>query len=124
MAAKTQGGPSQKWCSKDSWTAEAYSSTAGVHPDHLAATLRHVWSHTPTSERIVQDISRLSTTIEQIIAHKGCLVPDLVIHASKKGCSRTRRTGGSRLGPEVSAVAQKRVEELRAQAKSLSGGSE
>lgn len=96
-------------------------------PEHLAATLRHVWSHSPSSQRIVQDISRLSTTIEQIIAHKGCLVPDLVIHASKKGCSRTRRTGGSgavsRLGPEVSAVAQKRVVELKAQAKSLAGGS-
>ena len=37
--------------------------------------------------------------------------------ASKKGCSRTRRTGGSgaveRLGPEVAAVAEKRVVELR-----------
>ena len=50
--------------------------------------------------------------------------PGLVIHASKKGCSRTRRKGGVRLGPEVSAVAQKRVEELSAQAKSLSAGSE
>ena len=81
--------------------------------------LRHVWRLSPTSERIVQDISRLATTIDQIIAHRGCLVPDFIIHASMKGCSRTRRTGGARLGPDVSAVAQKRHAELRAKAQSL-----
>ena len=69
-------------------------------------------------------MSRLPTTIEQIVAHNGCVVPDLVIHGSVKGCSRTKRTGVARLGPEVAAVAKKRQVELRAKAQSLCAKSE
>ena len=46
--------------------------------------LRLKWHEHPTSERIVEDISRLPVSIEQTIAHKGCQVPEEAIH--KKGC--------------------------------------
>ena len=63
------------------------------------------------------------TIIEQIIAHKGCVVPEAAIH--KKGCSRTKRKGqsGSRLSPAVSAVVRQRAGELRAKAEQLAVGS-
>ena len=92
-------------------------------PKHLADSLRLTWAEHPTSERILEDILRLPVTIEQIIAHKGCVVPEAAIH--KKGCSRTKRKGqsGSRLSPAVSAVVRQRAGELRAKAEQLAVGS-
>ena len=43
-------------------------------PTFRSHSLRRTWSEHPTSERIVEDIMRLPATIDQIIAHKGCLV--------------------------------------------------
>eukprot|EP00966_Prymnesium_polylepis_P085522 1980054-Prymnesium_polylepis.1 len=86
-------------------------------PTHLSHSLRRTWREHPTSERIVQDIQRLDVTLEQIVAHKGCVVPEAAIH--KNGCSRTKRKGqpGAGLSSAVSAVARQRHRELRAEAK-------
>ena len=88
-------------------------------PTHLTHSLRLTRREHPTSERIVEDISRLPVTIEQTIAHKGCQVPEEAIH--KKGCSRTERKGrsGDRLNSTVSVVACQRHGELRTEAKRL-----
>ena len=75
----------------------------------------------------MEDISRLPATWEQIIAHKGCVVPEAAIH--KKGCSRTKRKGatGKRLeglSSAVSEAARQRHGEMRAEAKGLAVRSE
>ena len=89
-------------------------------PTHLSHSLRLTWADHPTSERIVEDISRLPTTIAATIAHKGCHVPEEAFH--KKGCSRKKRKArsGLELSSAVSEVARQRHGELRAKAKSMS----
>ena len=90
----------------------------------LVHSLQLTWADHPSSERIVEDISRLPLVIDQIIEHNGSLVPDATIH--RQGCSRTKRTGkrGLAVSDTVAAVAKKRVGELRAKAQSLAGVSE
>jgi hypothetical protein len=92
-------------------------------PIHLSHSLCLTWADYPSSERIVEDIQRLPLTIEQIIAHNGCLVPEAAIH--KKGCSRTKRKGqpAVRLSSAVSEVVRQRTAELKGQAKQLAVGS-
>ena len=91
-------------------------------PTHLSHSLRLTWADYPSPERIVEDIQRLPITIEQIIAHKGCLVPEAAIH--KKGCSRTKRKGqrGVHMSSAVSKVVHQRHSELRAKAEKLAVG--
>ena len=62
-------------------------------PKHLGDSLRLTWAQHPSSERIVEDIFRLPTTIDATIAHKGCHVGEEAFH--KKGCSRKQETEGS-----------------------------
>ena len=70
----------------------------------------------------MQDVTRWPTTLDLVIEHKGCVLPDaLMQHA---GCSRTKRKGqeGSgdvrsiRSNPQISEVARKRQRELREKA--------
>jgi hypothetical protein len=89
-------------------------------PTHLSHSLRLTRADYPSSERIVEDILRMDTTIEQIIAQEAVWCQRQPgIH--KKGCSRTKRKGrpGSELSSAVSKVAQQRVVELRAGGKTL-----
>jgi hypothetical protein len=90
-------------------------------PTELSHSLELTWAEHPTSERIVEDISRLPLVIDQIIEHRGSLVADATIH--RQGCSRTKRTGkrGLDVSDAVAAVAKKRVGELRAKAQSMAG---
>ena len=67
----------------------------------------HAWAMHPTSERIVEDISRYPLVIDKIVEHKGGLVPDFEMQHA--GCSKRKRkaSGASRLytpSPEVAAI--------------------
>ena len=80
--------------------------------------------YTPTSERIVEDISRYEYIQEKIIAAKGGLVQDFELQ--HKGCSKRKRKGGaSRVyvaPPEVAAAAVVKRQKLREKARSLAEG--
>ena len=65
---------------------------------------------------------RWPTTLDLIIEHKGCVIPDALIQHA--GCSRTKRKGSGdarRIGrnPEVARVARERQKALRIKAQSL-----
>ena len=47
-------------------------------PEELSETLIRTWSVVPMPERIVEDISRIPSTVEKIIAHRDGIVPDEV----------------------------------------------
>ena len=85
-------------------------------PRALAATMVATWKHHPSSERIVEDIERWPMILEQIVAHKGCVVPDLAIQ--RAGCSKTKR---KRFQPcaTVDAAAATRAAALREKAESM-----
>ena len=87
------------------------------------------WEYCPTSERIVEDITRLPLVLDKIIEHKGGLVPDFEM--AHNGCSKRKRgkvcgsavPGASRSyqpPPEVAAAMQAKSERLRAKAEDMS----
>ena len=58
--------------------------------------MRRTLALNPTSERIVEDMTRYPLVIDKIIEHKGGVVPDFTMQHA--GCSkRKRKTEGSRL---------------------------
>ena len=70
----------------------------------------------------MQDVTRWPTTLDLIIKHKGCVIPDALIQHA--GCSRTKRKGTGdarsiRPNAQISEVARKRQGELRSQARDL-----
>ena len=111
---KLDSPPEEDW--------EGYCGTISEIRRLMGHSLRLTWADYPSPERIVEDIQRLPITIEQIIAHKGCLVPEAAIH--KKGCSRTKRKGqrGVHMSSAVSKVVHQRHSELRAKAEKLAVG--
>ena len=100
-------------------------------PNELSSALRRTWEYCPTSERIVEDVSRLPWVIDQIIAHEGGLVPDF--ECEHKGCSKRKRkapasgpqshsVGASRAyhpPPEVAEAMKLKREELRLKAEDM-----
>ena len=92
-------------------------------PRQLSWAMRRTWLHNPSSERIVEDISRYPTVIDRIVEHKGGVVPD---HKLRAGCSQRKRklTEASRcyvMSPQVATVAADRSKQLREKAKKLCG---
>ena len=84
-------------------------------PKELASAMLRTWEHTPTSERIVEDVMRYPIVIQKIVEYKGGVVPDLCMQ--HEGCSKRKRkaTEQSRMyspPPEVSAVATARMKAL------------
>ena len=49
-------------------------------PTALSETLRYAWQHHPPGWRIEQDVTRWPATLDLIIEHKGCVIPDALIH--------------------------------------------
>lgn len=91
-------------------------------PTALSETLRYAWDSNPSAERIVEDVTRWPTTIELIIQHKGCVIPDALIQHA--GCSKTKRKGSGdvrRIGqnPEIAHVARERQKVLRSKAQAM-----
>ena len=73
--------------------------------------MRRTWADYPSSERIVEDVTRYPLVIDKIIEHKGGVVPDFQMQ--HKGCSKRKRkvTQASRLytpSPEVATIAAER----------------
>jgi hypothetical protein len=95
----------------------------------LASAVVRTWETHPTSERIVEDMTRLSAVIlDKIIEAGGGLVPDFEMQHD--GCSKRKRNlrdvsaGGCRVyvpTPEVVAAEEKRCEQLRMQANAKVG---
>ena len=88
-------------------------------PRQLADSIQLTLVDHPTSERIVEDISRWVTTLDLIVEHNGSLVPDAVIH--RVGCSRTKRREKRPFQPSaaVTAAMKERCLELRGRAKCM-----
>ena len=53
-------------------------------PGKLSDTLRRTWSVVPTSDGIVEDISRIPSTVEQIVENHGGVVPDEVLRDGRR----------------------------------------
>jgi hypothetical protein len=87
--------------------------------------MKETWKTHPTSERIVEDMTRLSAVVlDKVIAAGGGLVPDFEMQHG--GCSKRQRklrdvsAGGCRIyvpTPEVAAAKKKRCEQLHMKAK-------
>ena len=87
------------------------------------------WEAHPTSERIVEDMTRLSAVVlDKVIEAGGGLVPDFEMQHG--GCSKRKRrlhdvsAGGCRIytpTPEVAVAEKKRCEQLRMKAKKWCG---
>jgi len=60
-------------------------------PAEVSSSLRRTWQVCPTSERIVQDISRFPAALEKIIAAKGAYVPELDKRSGRRQRKATRR---------------------------------
>ena len=93
-------------------------------PNQLSSAMRRTWVDNPSSERIVEDMTRYPLIIDKIVEHKGGVVPDFV--AQHAGCSRRKRkaTEGSRLytpSTEVLQIRSERNLQLRAEAQRLCG---
>ena len=85
--------------------------------------MRRMWLHNPSSERIVEDISRYPTVIDRIVEAKGGVVAD---HTLRAGCSQRKRklTEPSRcyvMSPQVATVAKDRSKQLHERAKEMCG---
>ena len=94
------------------------------NPQQLSSALRRTWADNPTSERIVEDMTRYPVVIDKIVEHKGGVVPDF--KAQHDGCSKRKRssTEPSRLytpSTEVKKIGSDRCLELRAEAQRIAG---
>ena len=81
--------------------------------------MRRTWRLNPSSERIVEDMSRYALVIDKIVEYKGGVVPDFAMQHA--GCSKRKpkATDASRIyvpSPEVATIAADRHKELRAEA--------
>lgn len=91
-------------------------------PRQLSWAMRRTWVHNPSSERIVEDISRYPLVIDRIIECEGGVVPDFTMQHA--GCSKRKRkaTDPSRIyvmSPEIATVAADRRQALRAEAQRM-----
>mmetsp|Transcript_41321 Transcript_41321/g.113690 ORF Transcript_41321/g.113690 Transcript_41321/m.113690 type:complete len:84 (+) Transcript_41321:1174-1425(+) len=72
------------------------------------------WEHTPTSERIVEDIDKWPRAIAAIIAAKGCIVPEL---DERKG--RRKTTPMVMLHPDAASANKERRDAYMAKFKDV-----
>ena len=78
-------------------------------PEELSETLIRTWDVVPTPERIVEDISRIPSTVEKIIEHRGGIVPDSVLRTGRRS-QRGKRP--MQLHPDAHAAAEELLGEL------------
>ena len=72
-------------------------------PKELWSAMTRTWEHTPTSERIVEDILKWPKAVTAIIAAKGCIVPEL---DERKG--RRKSTPMVMLHPDAASANKER----------------
>ena len=82
-------------------------------PQELAQTLVRSWSVSPEGWRIVQDISRIPETVNKIIEHAGCTVPDAVLRHGRRE-QRSKRPPAE-LHPDAVTAAAELVSELNSE---------
>ena len=80
-------------------------------PKELAQTLVRTWAVSPEGWRIVQDISRIPSTVAKIIEHGGCTVPDAVLRHGRRE-PRAKRPPAAALHPDAVTAAAELVSEL------------
>ena len=83
-------------------------------PSELSATIRRVWTLVPEPHRIIEDVSRIPSTVDKIIEHRGGVVPDAVLRHGRRGVRGKRPMV---LHPEAKAAAEKLIEELDSEVK-------
>ena len=76
-----------QWC--DRQDSPSHGPYDDGNPQQLASAVRRTWADNPTSERIVEDMSRYPLVIDKIVEHKGGVVPDFKMQ--HQGCSKRKR---------------------------------
>ena len=83
-------------------------------PGELSDTLRRTWTVEPESWRIVQDISRIPSTVDKIVEHHGGVVPDSVL---RDGRRKQRGKRPFKPHPDCQAALDELKEELNSAVK-------
>jgi hypothetical protein len=69
-------------------------------PETLKYSMFSTWSHSPSSERIVEDIMHFPDVLKKIVAAEGCVVPDEILRTGRRSISGgTKLTRGSKERP-------------------------
>ena len=63
-------------------------------PAEVWWSMARTWEYSPSSERIVEDISALPRVLDVIIEHKGCVVPDLFLRSGRRALTAQERQDG------------------------------
>ena len=56
-------------------------------PDEAMRTMERCWEVAPSSDRIVEDISKFARILESIIEYRGCVVPDYYLRSGRRHVS-------------------------------------
>lgn len=83
-------------------------------PRELSATLRKAWTVVPEPHRIIEDVSRIPSTVDKIIEYRGGVVPDAVLRHGRRSLRGKRPMV---LHPEAQAAAEELLIELDAEVK-------
>jgi hypothetical protein len=62
-------------------------------PEEVWSTMSRCWLMEPTSERIVQDVSKFRAVLDIIIAAQGCVVQDIFFRSGRRGDEWMRAKG-------------------------------
>jgi hypothetical protein len=56
-------------------------------PREVWRTMTRCWEVEPTGPRIVEDVIQFASVLDKIIAHKGCVVPDMLLRTGRRARS-------------------------------------
>ena len=85
-------------------------------PGELSDTLRRVWKVEPQPYRIIEDVSRIPSTVDKIIEYRGGIVPDAVLRHGRRGARGKRPM---LLHPIAQAAAKQLMGELDSEIKRM-----
>jgi hypothetical protein len=54
-------------------------------PSQVEAAMMRCWMMEPTSQRIIQDITKFESVLDRIIEAQGCVVPDVFLRTGRRG---------------------------------------
>jgi hypothetical protein len=60
-------------------------------PTTLQYSILKTWEHSPSSQRIIEDVMNFPMVLDKIIAAEGCVVPDEILRTGRRAL-----TGGSK----------------------------
>eukprot|EP01034_Spumella_vulgaris_P034523 gene34523-42580_t len=82
-------------------------------PEEVWSTMSRCWLMEPTSERIVQDVSKWEAVVDIIIAARGCVVQDIFFRSGRRGDEWMRAKGDGQCKNKPRARQRKATLKLR-----------